>query len=252
MTGVRLRLATWGLSALLLATVATPSIAAPGLGSKVYGARVEAGVTEIEARYGELSGGSADGEAGLVVEVAHGFNDRFYGALLGEFEREPGHDAFLDAAAVEGVYAVGQIPGLGVDVAVYGEYEATLKNEADKIELKALFQKTAGPFDGRLNLIAGRSLASRSVTGFGYAASADWEVIHDVRLGLEAFGDLGDSDHPGGRQAHFIGPVVEFELDELPLPGELEIRAGYLFPAGAARDETDGQARLSLEWEAKF
>lgn len=78
------------LAAALLAglVVAAPANAAPGLGDKVYGATVEPGVTEIEARYGRLVGDEADGEDVLKLEVAHGFSRRFYGALVGEFERE--------------------------------------------------------------------------------------------------------------------------------------------------------------------
>ena len=52
------------LSALAALAFAQPAAAAPGVGSKVYGATVEKGVTEIEARYGRLSGGPASGAGG--------------------------------------------------------------------------------------------------------------------------------------------------------------------------------------------
>ena len=79
---------------------ATPAAAAPGLGDKVYSATVEAGETEFEARYGRLVGDEADGEDALNLEVARGFSPRFYGAVIGEFGREPHDQRSLEAFAV--------------------------------------------------------------------------------------------------------------------------------------------------------
>ena len=233
-----------------LSLSAGSALAAPGLGSEVYGARVEKGVTEVEARYGELTGGPDDNEAALVLEANHGFTDRFKGAAEVEFEREPGESAEAEALSLEGVYHLGQVGG--VDLGVHGEYEANLHGEGDAVELQALVQKVAGPFDGRLNLGWERGLGDRNdETEFGYAASAMWEVAHELKLGAKAFGELGDGDGLGGRREHFAGPVVAWELDEIP-GGEFGIEAGYLFALGAARDDADGQLRLALEWETEF
>ena len=231
--------------------VASPALAAPGLGGKVYGASVDAGELELESRYAGLAGGPDDGEWAWVGEVAYGFSDRFYAAVLVEVEREPGADAEVEAVSVEGLYRIGELPG-GIGFAAYAEYEATVDGSPDKVELKALFEKDAGPFNARLNLIAERRLDDDADTEYGYAASADWEVAHDVRLGVQAFGDIGDDDGWGGRRDHFVGPVAEVEFDELPIEGELEIQAGYLFAAGSARDDADGQARLTLEYKRRF
>jgi hypothetical protein len=229
---------------------ATQALAAPGLGSEVYGARVEKGVTEVEARYGELTGGPDDGEAALVLEANHGFSNRFKGAAEIEFEREAGEDAEAEAVSLEGVYYLGQVGG--IDLGVHGEYEANLHGEGDAVALSALFQKTAGPFDGRLNLGWERGLGDdNDASEFGYKASAMWEVAHELKAGVKGFGDLGDSDGFGGRREHFAGPVVEWEMDEIP-GGELGIEAGYLFAFGAAKDDADGQVRLGLEWETEF
>jgi len=244
-----MKLAGW--AALLgLTMTATGALAAPGLGSEVYGARVEKGVTEVEARYGKLTSGPDHGESALVLEANHGFTDRFKGAAEIEFEHEPGENAEAEALSLEGVYHLGQIGG--VDLGVHGEYEANLHGEGDAVALQALIQKVAGPFDGRLNLGWERGLGDRNDdTEFGYAASAMWEVADEVKLGAKAFGELGDGDGLGGRREHFAGPVVEWEMDEIP-GGELGIEAGYLFALGSARDDTDGQLRLGLEWETEF
>lgn len=231
--------------------------AAPGLDSKVYGATIESGVTEIETRYARLTGKTDDGASALVLEAAHGFSDRFYGALLTTLSRDPGQLAGgttrVSGIGIEGIYRIGRIPGTGVDVAAYGEYDAAFQGEPHNIEFKALLEKRAGKLDTRVNLVAERLLRSTAPVVFSYAASTDYAVVGDeVRLGVQAFGDLGDSGRFGGRQAHFIGPVGKFEIEHTPIGGELGIEAGYLFAVGAARDSARGQARLLLEWEFRF
>jgi hypothetical protein len=231
--------------------VAGAAKAAPGVGEKVYGATLEAGVTEVEARYGRLTGGAADGEDGLVLEVAHSFSDRFYGGALIELEREPGGDREVEAFGLEGIVTLGRIEALALDVAVYGEYEL-VREGTDAIELKTLLEHEAGPFDARLNLIAEKHLDSGDAFEFGYAASADWAVVGEIRAGLQAFGEFGELDHFAGRNEHYLGPVIKAEIEHLPGGSELEIETGWLKALGAADDETDGQFRLLLEWETRF
>ncbi len=229
---------------------ASPATAAPGLGEKVYGATVEGGVSEVEARYGRLTGGADSGEYGLVIEVAHGFSDHFYGALLTEIEREPGGPRKLEAFALEAIVPLGRIDSLGLDVGLYGEYEA-VRGGSDAIETKLLLQHKRGPFDGRLNLVAVKPLHGGDPVGFEYAASADYEIFDEFRLGAAAFGDFGTSRNFTTRTEHFAGPVVKKEIEHLG-PGELEIEAGYLLALGRARDDADGQLRLNLEYEFRF
>ncbi len=238
--------------AVVVLTAATARAGSPGLAEKVYGARVEAGVTEFEARYGRLSGKADDGETGLILEAEHGFSKRFSASVFAEFEREPGNSLKLEEVAVEGVYTLGRIPGIGVDVAVYGELGVPVRGDPVVAELKALFQKTTGPVDLRLNLIAARSFV-RGPVAFGYAASADVAIIgDDIRLGGAIFGDLGDTDRFGGRQQTFAGPIAKFEIEHLPGNSDLEIETGYLFALGAARDDARGQFRLLIDWETRF
>ncbi|MEO7365109.1 MAG: hypothetical protein ABIW03_02185 [Sphingomicrobium sp.] len=240
-------IARCGLVGLMMASSAH---AAPGLGEKVYGSTVEAGVTEVEARYGQLTGGSDDGEDALVLEVSHGFSDRFYGAVLTEFEREPRAERKLEALAVEGIFALGKFKPLDLDVALYGEYGIGL-HDSDKVETKLLLEHDRGPFDGRLNLIAEKVLDGSSPVGLGYAASADWEVADELRLGGAAFGDLGSTQRLTTQTEHFAGPIAKYEVEHLG-QGELGIEAGYLLAIGRARDDAKGQVRLLLEYEMKF
>lgn len=229
--------------------------AEPGLGQQVYDPYVRNGLTEVEVRTGRLLGGPAEGDQTTVVELEHGFNDRFSLAVLGEFEDEPGQTRKLDAIAVEGVAYLGQVPGLGLDAAVYVEYEQRLHNESGVLEGKLLLAKTRDRFQGLFNIIAEQALTDRDgdgATEFGYAASATWETAPKLRVGIEAFGDFGTNRSFGGRQPHYVGPVVKWENRPNWLPAELELEAGYLFAAGGARDYTDGQLRLLIALERRF
>ena len=87
---------------------------------------------------------------------------------------------------------------------------------------------------------------------YAEAASADWVAFGDIRVGAEAFGELGTSRNFLARADHFAGPLLKTEIEHLPGQGELEIEAAYVFAIGAARDRASGQARLLLEYEFRF
>lgn len=243
-------------AAILAAALAGSARAEPGLANKVYSPYVRNGVTEVELRAGRLTGGPLDGEQAAVVEFERGVSDRLSLAVLAEFEQHAGEPKKLDALAVEGVAYLGQIPGLGIDVGGYVEYEQRIHNESGVLEGKLLLAKRSGSFEGLLNVIAQKALTDRpgeGATAFGYAAQATWDVGRKVRLGGQAFGDLGTNDSFGGRNGHYVGPVIQWELRPAWLKGgELEFEGAYLLPISAARDETDGQVRFVMEFERKF
>jgi len=229
--------------------------AAPGLSNKVYTPYVKKGVTELELRGGRLNGGTLDGESAAVIELERGFSDRLSLAVLAEVEHHAGEETKLDAVSVEGVAYLGQIPGLGIDVGAYAEYEQRIHNESGVAEAKLLLAKRAGSLEGLLNLIVAQPLTDRpdeNDVEFGYAAQLTADVGHNLRLGAQAFGDLGTDRNFGGRQGHYVGPVVHWELRPSWLPGELELEGAYLLPAGSARDEADSQLRVNVEWERRF
>lgn len=225
--------------------------AAPSVGEKVYGATFEAGKSELEARYGRLSGGAADGEDGLVIEVAHGFSKHFYGAAVFEFEREAGNNRRLAAIGLEGIVPIARIDSLKLDIALYGEF-VLVRGGRDETEAKLLLQHQAGGFDSRLNLKFNRPLQSGDPVEIAYEASADWAIGGEFRAGVAAFGELGSSQRLFPHAQHFAGPIIKTEIEHLPANSELEIEAGYLRAIGAARDDTKGQFRLLLEWEFRF
>ena len=232
------------------------AMAAPGLANQVYSPYIKKGETEVEVRGGRLTGGALNGEQAAIVELEHGVNDRLSLAVLAEFEQHAGEARKLDAVAFEAVGYIGQTPWLGIDVGVYAEYEQRIHNESGVVEAKLLLAKRSGDFEGLLNLIVDKALTDKPGEGpveLGYAAQATWLVANRLRVGAQAFGDLGTPRHFGGRQAHYLGPVAQWEIRPAWLNGaELEFEAAYLVPAGSARHDTDGQVRFSMGYERRF
>lgn len=225
--------------------LSSPALAAPGMGSEVYGATVDKGELEFESIYGELDGGADDGENVLKLEAAYGVTDKLRLGVLTELEKEPGGKRKAEEVAVEAVYELGKVGG--IDFAAYGEYAIGLNGHADKLEGKLLMQRKSGPLDLRFNLIAEKALEHGEKLELAYAASADVEAIGEVRLGVQAYGELGTFDKFMPRAEHFIGPVAKAEIEGLG--PEIGIEAGYLFPVAAAKDDSNGQFRLLLEME---
>lgn len=241
--------ATWG--------VAGPASADPRLDEVVYSPYVENHVLELETRVGQqLGGGDLANARTSVVELEAGLNDRTSLALVTAFEREPGASDRLTGVGLEAIYYLGQIPKVGVDVGVYGEVTKGFGGETDGLEGKLLFAKTAGRFQGLVNLIVERPLGAPAGEGFasyGYAASATWRTIGHLRIGAEAFGDLGD-DHGllNGRQGAYVGPQVKWEGRPRGAPFEIEVGAGWLAAVGPDRQEAASQVRINVELERRF
>jgi len=238
-----------GLAAFLLA-YPTAALAAPGLGEEVYGTHIEKGEIELEARYDRLAGGADNGEDVIKLEAGYGVSDRFKVAILSEFEKEPGNGRKAEEIGVEAIYRLGSAGP--IDFALYGEYAIGLNGNPDGIEGKLLMQHREGPWDMRLNLTAAKALGTGEPVEFSYAASADVAATESLRLGIEAFGDLGNGDKLFPYAEHFVGPTAKLRI----APGDHDddeegftIQAGYLFAVGKAREDTDGQLRLALEFE---
>jgi hypothetical protein len=240
-----------------MAISAGPSLADPRLDEVVYSPYVENHVLELETRVGQQSGGGDLANARTsVIELEAGLNDRASLALVTAFEREPGVADRLTGVGLEGIYYLGQIPRVGVDAGAYLEVAKGFGGESDGLEAKLLLAKTAGRFQGLLNLILERPLGAPAGEGFasyGYAASVTWRTIGRLRLGAEAFGDLGD-DHGllNGRQGAYVGPQLKWEGRPHGAPFEISADAGWLAAVGPDRQEAASQARINVELERRF
>lgn len=73
---------------------------------------VTPGLTEFETRFGRLTGGSANGEDGLVFEAERGFAPRLSLALLVETGRGDGRRRAVCSFGVEAVRTLGPIAGI--------------------------------------------------------------------------------------------------------------------------------------------
>jgi hypothetical protein len=226
-----------------LAVAADPALAAPGIGEEVYGATVEPGEIELEARFGQLAGGDAGGANNFRLEAAYGVNGHLRVATVAEFEREAGESSRLTHVGVEAVYNLARVGG--IDVAVYGEYEQGFHGDSDGLEAKLLLERRTRRWDLRLNLIAEKPLDATEPVELGYAASADLAVADSARLGVTAFGELGGFRHFLPYAEHYLGPTAKFHVR----PAHLRIETGYLFALSKAREDTSGQWRLNLEFE---
>jgi hypothetical protein len=233
---------------------ATGAIADPRLDEKVYTPYVQNGVGEFEVRTARQNGGPTDGALTTVLEAEYGLNDRVSLALVGAVERVPGEPTRFTSIGLEAVGYLGQIPKLGVDVGGYLEYGQGLSSESNVLEGKLLLAKQAGRFQGLVNLIVERPLGPRdeAYASYGYAASATWRTVGSLRLGVEAFGDLGDDHRFPGPQGAYVGPQLLWEGRPEGSPVEIDIDAGWLFPVGADRREAASQLRIGLELEHRF
>ena len=236
---------------------AANAAADPRLDEVVYSPYVENHVLELEVRGAqELGDGDLSGARTKVVELEAGLNDRTSLALVTAFQRQPGGASRLTGVGLEGIYYLGQIPAVGVDTGVYLEVTKGFGGESDVLESKLLLAKTAGRFQGLANLILERPLgvpAGEGFAAYGYALSATWRTVGRLRLGAEAFGDLGD-DHGylNGRQGAYLGPQLKWEGRLPGSVGEIAVDAGWLAAVGPSRAEAKGQVRLNLELERHF
>jgi len=247
----------WVLALGLSAMFGAPALADPRLDEVVYSPYVENHMFELETRVGqEVGNGSLKNAQTLMTEAEYGFSDRLSLALVTKVQRAPGEAQRLTGVGIEGIYYLGQIPKIGVDAGLYLEVTKGAGGDSDGGEAKLLLAKTDGRFQGLFNFIIERPFSGprgEVFASYGYAASATWRTVGNLRLGAEAFGDFGDDhgflNHPQGA---YIGPQLKWEGKPDFLPFEIEVDAGWLAAVGPDRNEASSQARINLELERRF
>jgi hypothetical protein len=248
---------TIGLALGLSTLFATAAAADPRLDEVVYSPYIENHVFELELRDGqEVGNGALKNAQTQVIEAEYGVNDRLSLALVTSIHSEPGESRRLTGVGVEGIYYLGQIPKVGVDTALYLEATKGFGGEGDGGEAKLLLAKTAGRFQGLFNFIIERPFNGPPggvFASYGYAASATWQIVGNLRLGAEAFGDFGDDhgflNHPQGA---YVGPQLKWEGKPDFMPAEIVIDTGWLAAVGPDRHEASSQVRINLELERRF
>ncbi len=238
--------------ALLFVQAAT---ADPRLDEKVYDPYVHNHIFEIETRAASESGGPLAGAVAYIGELEYGVSDHLSLSLVNKVAGGAGEPTRLRGVGVEAVDYLGQIPGLGIDVGLYGEYMAGLGGDDSGLEAKLLLAKQAGPVEALLNLIVERPIhvPGQEFATYGYAGAVNWRAGGNLKLGIQAFGDLGD-DHGGFSrpQVAYVGPAIFWEGRPRRSPVEVELGLSWLKAFGADRHEGDRQVRVTLEFERRF
>src|SRR5579862_8764731 len=145
--GERVRKEVLGLALGLSALLGTPALADPRLDEVVYSPYVENHMFELETRFGqEIGHGSLKGANTLVTEAEYGVSDRLSLALVTTVESGPGEGRRLTGVGIEGIYYLGQIPKINLDLGLYLEVTKGADGESDGGEAKLLVAKTAGRF----------------------------------------------------------------------------------------------------------
>ena len=235
--------------------VGHPAHADPRLDERVYSPYVENGLSELEFRYGQVRGGPLAGQAKTVFELEQGVSDRLSLALVGAVVNGDGGGTRLTKIGVEGVYYLGRLPRLGIDAGLYLEYAKGLNGETNGGEAKLLLARTSGRFQGLLNLIVEHPFGApqgQGVSSYGYVASATWETVRAIRLGVEAIGDLGDDHRFLGRQQAYLGPQLKWEGHPGRSPVELEVDIGWLAAIGSRPREAASQVHVGFELARRF
>jgi hypothetical protein len=248
------------LAAALVATCAGPFAAPAFAGAidpdeKVYSPIVDEdadGDAEVELRQGADLGRNARGAAGGVIEIEQALARKVSVAGLVFWSREPGKAARIDELGLESVINLGRLPGTDIDYGTYVELAQGLYGQGAELEVKALFQRRAGPWDARLNLIAAQPFKhGEQKVEWSWAASLDRAVTPRVRLGVAAYSDAGAGGDFGGRRQALIGPQARIE-GPVVAHVALNLTAAWLAPFGAGQDGQRSQARIGLELEKRF
>ena len=247
----------WVVALGLSAMFGTPALADPRLDEVVYSPYVENHMFELEARVGQVVGnGTLKNAQTVVTEAEYGFSDRLSLALVTKVQQAPGEAQRLTGVGIEGIYYLGQIPRIGVDAGLYLEVTKGAGDQSDGGEAKLLLARTEGRFQGLFNFIIERPFTGppgEVFASYGYAASATWRTVGNLRLGAEVFGDFGDDhgflNHPRGA---YVGPQLKWEGRPDFLPFEIAVDAGWLSAVGPDRHEASSQARINLEFEHRF
>lgn len=223
-----------------LAALPAQALASPGRGDDADGATVERGAIDSSLIYDRLTGGPQDGVDLLQIGATYGATDRLRLGMQASFEREPGSARRVDTVGAEALLNVGRVGPF--DIAVYGTYDIGI-DSPDTIEGRVILEHSKGPFALRINLIGTKDLGAGQSLELGYAIAADIEAAPRLRLGVQGFGEFGTFDRLLPHGGHAFGPVATYRLNE-----GINLRCGYLFTIGKARDDADGQLRLGLEF----
>lgn len=168
------------------------------------------GALTVDLRYWTVkpAGGTAVlwPELGLRYGVTERWSSELFASYIGNSLREQ----TLSSLNWQNSYLLtdGQQP---FDLAVHLQLIRN-RGTGHAIEIGPVFQTELGLTQLNLNLVFERSWPSTDGTTLKYQAQALHLVARGVRLGVQAFGELGSLDNGSGRPSHRAGPVLRWHL----------------------------------------
>ncbi len=224
-------------------------LASPAWAKKiVYSPIVHEGEKEIEyyIEWYESSGG--DDVVGHEIELKYGFGPRDSLGLYVVLEDTNGVSLDVKRYKSEWIHQLYEQGERFIDLATYLEYQ--INNDptrADKVEFKALLEKSTTDFSITGNLVLEKELGVNATDGteIGYALRAAGRWSPRVIPALEAFGSLGEVRNPKSLslQGHLLGPVVNIYLSK-----RIVWQVGLLWGLTSGSDDLRAKSQLSWEW----
>lgn len=211
----------------------------------VYSPYVVKGQSEVEFRSYSFSDSSntLDGERGYAISVAHSFTDWWKPEIyLGEYQRQPGQGMELQAYEFENTFQLTDTGEYWADLGFLASYEyATQPGVVSTLEFGPLFEKRAGRFVHKLNLIWEKQIGGSADNVYEFRTA--YSLSYQLHRWLAPGGEIYVRPHDNAYQ---IGPVL---YGELVTSGgdELEYSAGIVL--GVNPGAPDKTFILRLEYE---
>jgi hypothetical protein len=220
---------------------------------KVYSPIVKKGVWAVGVRGNTTidDDDEHDGSQRHVFLIEYGVTDWWKTEIVGRLNEKAEGSLRYDSTGWENIFQLTEQGKYWLDVGLYLEYKLKDENNApDIFEAKLLLEKPVQGFLNTLNLIIEQELGSDGDDDleFEYAWRTRKEIGHHMKLGVEAFGKLGELRDIKSLedQEHRIGPVFYHEF-ELGHDLEVEYNIGWLF--GLTDESPDNTFRWQVEFE---
>lgn len=219
---------------------------------KVYSPIVDKGEFAVEVRGNTTVDDDKDsgGSQRHVFELEYGVTDWWKTALISRLDR-PGEGSLeYDSTAWENIFQLTEKGRYWLDAGFYLEYKLADENDTpDILETRILLEKQISAFLNTLNLNFEKEIGNNSDNALesGYAWRTKTEIGHDMGLGFEAFGELGELENIKDLkdQEHRIGPVFYHEIDL----GGLVVDYNLAWLFGLTQASPDHTFRWQLEFE---
>jgi hypothetical protein len=188
-----------------------------------------------------------DGAGEYAFELAYSPTSYWRSTLGWVWLEEPGDSPRSEALVWQNSFELTEPGKHWADLGLLVAYGQRLDDGADAAELALLVQKALGRSTLLVNLIAVRELEGDADTGFGYSLSWATPVRDGLELGLEWYGELGESNDLGRLldRPQQAGPVVYGTVPGTGR-GEFVYEAAVLF--GLTSAAPDATFRLLLEY----